>query len=66
MWRLIREAARHFPDPYLHLGGDEVDHECWKVGIRLLAMTCTPAAAAAGACLRCVPAEVSTACWQNQ
>ncbi|KAL4440050.1 hypothetical protein ABPG75_003051 [Micractinium tetrahymenae] len=30
MWRLLREAARHFPDPYLHLGGDEVDHECWR------------------------------------
>ncbi|KAI7841169.1 hypothetical protein COHA_005135 [Chlorella ohadii] len=30
LWRLIREATRSFPDPYLHLGGDEVDHECWK------------------------------------
>lgn len=31
LWRLIREATRSFPDPYLHLGGDEVEHECWKV-----------------------------------
>lgn len=30
LWRLIREATRSFPDPYLHLGGDEVEHECWK------------------------------------
>lgn len=30
LWRLIREISRHFPDPYLHLGGDEVDHACWK------------------------------------
>ncbi|KAL6774615.1 hypothetical protein ACKKBG_A25675 [Auxenochlorella protothecoides x Auxenochlorella symbiontica] len=30
MWRLLREAARIFPDSALHLGGDEVDPSCWE------------------------------------
>lgn len=31
LWRLLREAARLWPDPYIHLGGDEVDTACWQV-----------------------------------
>lgn len=42
LWRLIREATRSFPDPYLHLGGDEVEHECWKVRGRSAAGPAAP------------------------
>lgn len=31
MWELLHEASLVFPDPWLHLGGDEVDPTCWKV-----------------------------------
>ena len=27
--RLLRELVTIFPDEYLHLGGDEVDGDCW-------------------------------------
>ncbi len=31
LWSLLLEVAAVFPDNYLHLGGDEVPFECWKV-----------------------------------
>jgi N-acetyl-beta-hexosaminidase len=31
VWRLLRELARVFTDPYVHLGSDETNHTCWKV-----------------------------------
>lgn len=31
LWKLLREAAAVFPDSYIHLGGDEVPFDCWKV-----------------------------------
>ena len=30
LWQLIREVASRFPDIFIHLGGDEVDVECWQ------------------------------------
>lgn len=31
VWKLLRELAAHFPDSYMHLGGDEVPLGCWEV-----------------------------------
>ena len=31
LWSLLLEVAAVFPDMYIHLGGDEVPFECWKV-----------------------------------
>lgn len=31
LWSLFREVGRWFPDEYVHLGGDEVPFDCWKV-----------------------------------
>ncbi len=31
LWSLFRELGRWFPDEYVHLGGDEVSIDCWKV-----------------------------------
>eukprot|EP00884_Botryococcus_braunii_P008075 jgi/Botrbrau1/17269/Bobra.0015s0027.1 len=30
LWALLQEVAGHFPDTFLHLGGDEVPFDCWK------------------------------------
>jgi len=30
LWQLLRELSTRFPDAFIHLGGDEVDFECWK------------------------------------
>lgn len=31
LWKVFRQAANDFPDQFVHLGGDEVDPDCWKV-----------------------------------
>lgn len=31
LWSLLLEIASVFPDAYVHLGGDEVPFNCWKV-----------------------------------
>lgn len=33
LWQLLREASSWFPDAFVHIGGDEVAIDCWKVGL---------------------------------
>ena len=30
LWQLLRELSTRFPDAFIHLGGDEVNFDCWK------------------------------------
>ncbi|KDD76122.1 glycosyl hydrolase [Helicosporidium sp. ATCC 50920] len=37
LWKLLRKQVELFPDPYVHVGGDEVDVQCWESSPRVRA-----------------------------